>query len=189
MLTPETATTGHVDGRDDGRCRRRPMSTKETATTMAEVDARPRSPARRRHHPLLPLPIPLRRRTRRDCGRVRIHSRRRSGDDVPPLLRVVVILAMMPPPSSVGRPPATPHPRRRVVIVPAAAGSGIVRYGRVASFTVVDAVVVTRHHRQLATSLLELTRETRLRPSATRSAESVAPIPGMVDDNIQGRRL
>jgi hypothetical protein len=32
------------------------MSTTETATTMAEVDAHPRSPTRRRHRPLLPLP-------------------------------------------------------------------------------------------------------------------------------------
>ena len=41
---------------DDSRCRRWPMSTTETATTMADVDTRPRLPARQRHHPLLPLP-------------------------------------------------------------------------------------------------------------------------------------
>jgi hypothetical protein len=45
-------------------------------------------------------------------------SRRHSGDDVPP--------------SSVGRLPATLHPRRRIVVVPTAAGSGIVRCGRIA---------------------------------------------------------
>ena len=76
---------------------------------MAEVDERLRSPARRRHHSLLPLPLPLRRRTRRDGGRIGIHRSRRSGDDVPPLLRVVIIPAMMSHPSSVGRPPSTPH--------------------------------------------------------------------------------
>ena len=41
---------------NDSRCRRWPMSTTETATTMADVDTRPRLPARQRHHPLLPLP-------------------------------------------------------------------------------------------------------------------------------------
>ena len=53
---------------------------------MAEVDARPRSPARPRHRPLLPLPLPPRRHTPCDGGRVGIHRHRRSGDDVPPLL-------------------------------------------------------------------------------------------------------
>jgi hypothetical protein len=54
---------------------------------MAKVNARTQLPVRRRqrHRPLLPLPP--RRRTRRDGGRVDIYRRRRSGDDVPPLLR------------------------------------------------------------------------------------------------------
>ena len=115
------------------------MLTTETATTMAEVDA-PRSPARRRHRPLLPLPLPPWRCTRRDGGRVGVYRRRRSGDDVPPLLRIVVVPAMMPPPLI--RWSSTRH-----VVVPTAAGSGIVRYGRIASFAVAIVVVVARHHR------------------------------------------
>jgi hypothetical protein len=63
------------------------MSTTETATTMAKVDTCPQLPAQRRHRPVLPLPLPLWRRTCHDGGRVGIHRRRHYGDDVPPLLR------------------------------------------------------------------------------------------------------
>ena len=84
-----------VDGRDNGRRRRRPMSTTETATTMAKVNARPRSrsPARRRHPPSSFSPY--------------LRGVEPATMMATPVSTVIVVPAMMSPPSSVSRPPAT----------------------------------------------------------------------------------